>query len=314
MMTDPTQPTSAAAPPWPQTLIEPAALAARLDSALIVDVSFDLADPQAGRRMFEAAHLPGAQYLHLDDDLSGPKQGQPPRNGRHPLPERAALARRLAALGLRRGQPVAVYDRQQGMFAARLWWLLRWLGHAPVALLDGGLQAWQQAGLPIASGSASPVAAAGDFAAGAALAGFVDKDDIAANLRHRARLLLDARAPERFSGANETIDPVAGHIPGAVNLPFKTLLTDDGRMLPQAQLRARLTAAAGRALQDGPLGASQIVAQCGSGVTACVLLLALEHAGLGGARLYPGSWSEYCVDARLPVATDARAEAGVGAA
>lgn len=280
------------------TLISPQELAAIAPQCFIVDCSHDLADPTAGPRVYAQAHLPGAVFMHVDHDLSAAKIGTPPVNGRHPLPQRAALAERLAALGLKRGQQVVVYDRSGAMYAVRLWWLLRWLGHSAVAVLDGGLQAWQAAGLPVTADV--PTHPRGDFTAQASLAAFISKDDVAANLRTRARVLVDARAPERFRGEVEPLDPVAGHIPGALNRFFKhNLQGDTGPFKPREQLRAEFTALLGK------YGPSEVVAQCGSGVTGCHHILAMEHAGLHGALLYPGSWSEWCVDEALPRASGA---------
>jgi len=266
------------------TLIDFAALRPEM---LLVDVSFDLADPAAGERAYAAGHLPGAHYLHLDRDLSGAKTGPDGRfRGRHPLPERDALAARLRALGLRRGQQVVAYDAQGGMYAARLWWLLRWLGHAEVAVLDGGKQG------PL--GSELPTVQPGDFEAGAPLVATLGADALQARLGQLR--LIDARAPERFRGEVEPLDAKAGHIPGALNRLFKLNLAADGRFKPAAELRAEFDALLGLATP------AEVVHQCGSGVTACHNLLAMEHAGLGGALLYPGSWSEWSSDPLRPVA------------
>ncbi|MBK7062800.1 MAG: sulfurtransferase [Rubrivivax sp.] len=276
-------------------LIQPAALQGLLSSAQIVvfDCSFDLTRPEAGRVLHAAGHVPGALYLHLDDDLSAVKSG---RNGRHPLPDRQAFAARLAALGVSDDSQVVVYDAVGGMYAARAWWMLRWVGHAAVALLDGGLPAWKAAGLPLQTGAVAP-REPGRFTLRPALATTVDRAAVLANVESAAALVVDARAPDRFRGENETLDPVGGHIPGACNRLFRDNLAADGRFKPAGQLRAEFDAATG-----GRAAAEQIHS-CGSGVTACHNLLALEVAGLPGAALYPGSWSEWCAWPDGPIAT-----------
>ncbi len=278
------------------TLISAPELQALLGAArplLLLDLSFDLADTAAGERAYVQGHLPGAHYLHLDRDLSGPKaaEGQV-FTGRHPLPEPAAFARRLADLGLEPGMQVVAYDGQAGMYAARLWWMLRWLGHEAVAVLDGGLAAWQAAGGSLSTDV--PPIRAGRFQASACIAPSIDADALQAALG-RVRLL-DARAGERFRGEVEPLDKQAGHIPGALNRFFKDNLQPDGRFKPGDALRAEFEALL------PPFAASEVVHQCGSGVTACHNLLAMEHAGLRGSRLYPGSWSEWSADPRRPVA------------
>jgi thiosulfate/3-mercaptopyruvate sulfurtransferase len=282
------------------TLISAAQLHALLNAShdvFIADCSFDLADAAAGERAYGEAHITGAVYLHLDRDLSAPKIGQPPINGRHPLPTREQMAERLRQAGLRTGQQVVVYDRSGSMFCVRLWWMLRWLGHEAVAVLDGGLQAWQVTQVVGHAVTATvPALPRGNFAASASLATAIHKPDVAANLRTRARVLLDARAPERFRGEVEPMDPVAGHIPGAINRFYKDNLNADGTFKPDAQLHAEFTQLLGKHAPH------EVVAQCGSGVTGCHNLLAMEHAGLGGALLYPGSWSEWCMDTALPTA------------
>ena len=277
------------------TLVDAATLAAHLDDPLwqVVDVRHQLADPGYGERAYAAGHIPGAVFLHCDRDLSGPQNG---RNGRHPLPDPAVLAARLGAVGIGPATQVVVYDDAQGMIAGRLWWLLRWLGHDRVAVLDGGLQAWQAASgivtdveptlqpvtFPLRQGC-RPVAA----------------DDLLERLESPQLHLVDARAAERFRGDVEPLDPVAGHIPGAVNRFFGLNLQADGRFKPAAELRAEwLGVLAGAAPED-------VVHQCGSGVSACHNLLAMEVAGLPGSCLYAGSWSEWCADPGRPVARGA---------
>ncbi|GGB90629.1 sulfurtransferase [Pseudoduganella buxea] len=281
-----------------QTLIDAATLAAHVDDPrwVVIDCRHDLMDPASGRDAFAAGHIPGAQFASIDDDLSGPKTGQGATfRGRHPLPERAALVETLRRFGIDDDSQVVAYDAHGGMFAARLWWLLRWLGHEAVAVLDGGLPAWQAQGLALPT-QATP-RAQGTLTDRPALTRTVSSGDVLANLSTQAFTVVDARANDRFRGENETIDPVGGHIPGARNRFFKDNLQADGSFKPAAQLKADFA----------PLFASpsQAVMQCGSGVTACHNLLALEVAGLPGAALYPGSWSEWCADPARPVSTGA---------
>ncbi len=254
---------------------------------VVLDCSFDLVDPGAGERAFATGHLPGAQYAHLDRDLSGPKSGH---NGRHPLPERAALADRAGQWGIAPGVPVVTYDAQGAPYAARAWWLLRWLGHDAVAVLDGGLAAWCAAGGTLTTEVLAPPPRP-PYSAAAAGMPTIGADALQARLG-RVRLL-DARAGERFRGEVEPLDAVAGHIPSATWRFFKDNLDAGGRFKPAAQLREEFTA----------LGAAagEVVQQCGSGVTACHNLLAMAHAGLGESLLYPGSWSEWCSDPARPV-------------
>jgi thiosulfate/3-mercaptopyruvate sulfurtransferase len=293
------------------TLIEPAELAAPLSRSAgprdsngngadwtILDCRFDLARPDWGADAYAAGHVPNALYAHLDRDLSAPLT---PASGRHPLPSVERLAGTFGRWGIDDTVQVVAYDQGNGAFAARLWWLLRWMGHQKVAVLNGGFAAWQQAGLPtdtvpgtrrarvftprptdnvvVSTAEVERLVAAGALASGASM-------------------LVDARAADRFAGENETIDPVAGHIPGARNHPFLRNVDARGRFLPREELRERwattLSAPAERA-----------IAMCGSGVTACHNLLALEVAGLSGARLYAGSWSEWIRDAARPVARGA---------
>lgn len=278
------------------TLISAANLAERLAAApasvALFDCRFDLADTGAVETAYAAGHIPGAQYLHLDRDLSGRKTGT---NGRHPLPTRDALVATLVDRGLKQGQQVVAYDAQGGSYAARLWWLLRWLGHDSVAVLDGGLQAWQAAGQPLTPETSHP--SRGDFRAQAPLESTVDAQAVLANLTSHARLVIDARAADRYRGENETIDPVGGHIPGARNRFFKDNLAADGRFKTGHELRETFSA-----LLAGT-EPNLAILQCGSGVTACHNALAMEIAGLHGASLYPGSWSEWCADPSRPIAT-----------
>ncbi|GJI95240.1 sulfurtransferase [Duganella caerulea] len=266
------------------------------DNWVILDCRHDLMNPNAGRDGFAIGHIQNAQFANIDTDLSGAKAGADGKfRGRHPLPERAALIETLRGWGINDDTQVVAYDAHGGMFAARLWWLLRWVGHPAVAVLDGGLAAWQAQGLPMVT----PVVARarGAISERASLVPTVSVEDVVANLVTQARTVVDARAADRYRGENETIDPVGGHIPGAKNRFFKDNLNADGRFKGAAQLRDEFA----------PLFASapQAIMQCGSGVTACHNLLALEVAGLPGAALYPGSWSEWCADPARPVATGA---------
>jgi thiosulfate/3-mercaptopyruvate sulfurtransferase len=276
-------------------LIDAGELVGRLDDPAlrIVDARFDLADPAAGRGAYERSHLPGAIHLDLEDDLSAPVRPDG-RGGRHPLPTPEALAARLGELGIGDAHEVVAYDDAGGAFAARVWWLLRWLGHDRVRVLDGGLAAWRAAGGP--ETAARPDLPPARLTARPDPALVVDADDVLAHLEDADRLLVDARAPERYRGEEEPIDPRAGHVPGALNLPFAGNLDADGRFLPQEALRARFA----------PLrGAGEVVVYCGSGVTAAHDLLAIEEAGLGLARLYAGAWSDWCRREGLPVETGA---------
>jgi thiosulfate/3-mercaptopyruvate sulfurtransferase len=277
------------------TIIDVGDLAALVEQgrATVFDCRFDLADPAAGRAAYQAEHIPGARWISLDADLAGAKTRD---SGRHPLPDRDAFARRLAALGLNEGRQVVAYDASGGIFAARLWWMLRWLGHAAVAVVDGGWQAWVQAGLPIERGEASPPSP-GSFAAGPALVDSVATADVAANLATGDLLVVDARAPDRFAGAPDPLDPVWGHIPGAANRFYRDNLDEEGRFKPADQLAREWRAALGTRTPE------RLVSQCGSGVTAAHNLLALAIAGLPGARLYPGSWSAWIADPTRPIAT-----------
>lgn len=276
-----------------RTLVSAETLYAHIDdpSWRIFDCRHDLIHPDAGAAAYREAHIPNAQFLHLDDDLSGPKTGT---NGRHPLPAPDAFAATLSRCGMSNESQVVAYDDAGGMYAARLWWLLRWLGHERVAVLDGGLPAWQRARYRLTD--KTPAIAPATFR-WRLCEHPVDAAYVETHLGDADLLLLDARAADRFRGENETLDPAAGHIPGAVNRPFRDNLAGDGRFKPATQLREEFTVL----LRGQP--AEQIVAYCGSGVTACHDLLALEIAGLHGARLYGGSWSEWCAQPKRPIAT-----------
>jgi thiosulfate/3-mercaptopyruvate sulfurtransferase len=280
------------------TLIEPPELAAHLADAdwAIIDCRFDLADPAWGARAWAAGHIERALYADLERDLSGARTEL---TGRHPLPAVAELAALFSRFGVDARVQVIAYDQGPGAFAARLWWLLRWLGHSRVAVLNGGFAAWQRAGLPVSGAPAVraprrfvPAPVAEQAVSTAAIASAV----ASGALGRGEMLLVDARSAERFAGQNESIDPVAGHVPGARNHPFAANHDAQGRLLPVAELqRAWAATLRGQAAQ-------QLVAMCGSGVTACHNLLALEAAGLPGARLYAGSWSEWIRDPARPVA------------
>ncbi|CAB3654094.1 sulfurtransferase [Achromobacter pestifer] len=263
------------------------------EDVLVLDCNFELTDPQAGRRHYDAGHIPGAAYVHLEETLSGPKTGA---NGRHPLPEPAALARAMAALGASSQTQVIAYDNAGGMYAARLWWLLRWIGHEAVAVLDGGELAWKRAGYPFTADTPAK-RAAGSLRVREGRQPTLGYAQLRQALASGGRVVLDARAPDRYRGENETLDAVGGHIPGASNRFFRDNLGTDGRFLPADQLRQAFTSRMnGRA-------PAEVINQCGSGVTACHNLLAMEVAGLTGATLYPGSWSEWSAQSGAPVAT-----------
>ncbi len=276
-----------------QPLITPTELAAGLgDHAVtVVDSRFDLAQPAWGDAQYPLAHIPGAVYAHLDRDLSGAKTGS---NGRHPLPEPADFRAAMSRLGIGPGVAVVAYDQADGMWASRLWWLLRYYGHAEVCVLDGGLARWQAEGRPTVAGVEARRAAS--FVGVPRPGWIVEAAELQARWMNAAdRVVIDARAGERYRGEVEPIDRVAGHIPGAVNQPYKTNVDADGRFLAPEVLRARYgELLAGRAPE-------QAVTYCGSGVSAAHNLLALEIAGLSGARLYPGSWSEWSSDDARPV-------------
>ncbi len=275
------------------TLVSCATLAAHLDDPnwRIIDVRHQLSDVGYGRRVYAESHLPGALFLHLDDDLSGPKTG---RNGRHPLPDFDHLRRTFGRCGITPETQVVVYDDAGGMVAGRLWWLLRWLGHERVALLDGGFGQWVKEGRPL--DPVVPLVAPVEFIGAPREGWTADVDEVLANLGNLERCVIDARGPDRFRGENETIDPVGGHIPGARNRFFRDNLDADGQFRPAAELRSEFAA-----MLSG-YTPQQTEMYFGSGASACVNLLAMEVAGLPGARLYAGSWSEWCSDPARPVA------------
>jgi thiosulfate/3-mercaptopyruvate sulfurtransferase len=274
------------------TLISTDALAASLDTFIVVDCRFDLADEAAGHRAYLDAHIPGAVYASLAHDLSSTPTG---RSGRHPLPSIERAAETFGRLGIDRSRQVVAYDQETGMFASRLWWMLRYLGHDAVAVLDGGWTRWTRERRPTWSGEESRAAAS--FVASPRPAMRVDVDQVTASLATGDRILVDARGAERFEGRTEPLDRVAGHIPGARNRPYKSNMAEDGTLLPAETLRAEFDR-----LLDHHDPAHAIM-YCGSGVSACHNLLAMEHAGLPGAALYAGSWSEWSADPTRPVET-----------
>ncbi len=276
-----------------KTLVSAADLLAHLGDPgwRALDCRFSLQAPDAGAAAFAAAHIPGAHHLDLDRDLSGPRSAG---SGRHPLPAPAGLAARLGALGLRHADQLVLYDDSAGLFAARGWWLLRALGYRSVAVLDGGLAAWREAGGPLTAEVSAVIARPPEpFAVEWQALG---AEDIARGLDDGRLTVIDVRAAERYAGRVEPLDPVAGHVPGARNLPHDRALDGAGRFREPSALRALFTA------QLGDTPADRVAFMCGSGVTACHALLAMEVAGLPGGQLYAGSWSEWCRDPTRPVA------------
>jgi thiosulfate/3-mercaptopyruvate sulfurtransferase len=273
------------------TLISVAELQGHLDDAAFVvfDCRHDLMQPQAGAQAYAESHVPGARFASSDRDLAGPKTES---NGRHPLPDAEVFMAWLGANGVDGSKQVVAYDFAGGSSATRLWWMLCWVGHEAAAVLDGGWEAWIRAGAPV---SAELPRIQPTRFAGVARRTWVDAAFVQSHLGDSRLLVVDARSPERYRGESEPIDPVAGRIPGAVNRPYKENLDDLGRFKPPAELRAAFAALLGERKPE------QIVHQCGSGVSACHNLLAMEIAGLRGARLYPGSWSEWCADPTRPV-------------
>lgn len=260
---------------------------------IVFDCRFTLTDSEAGRRAYAAGHIPGARYAHLDEDLSGPiVSGQ---TGRHPLPDPEALAQRLHDWGVGVNRQVVVYDDSFGAMAVRMWWLLRWLGHPGVALLDGGLPKWQREMRLMTT--ELPQTQPGNCVCLPERSQYVEADEVSAAIAGGDGLLIDARPDRRFTGEYEPLDPVAGHIPGAINWVFEENLDLDGTYLPPEALRENYQAL----LQGRP--PHQVIHTCGSGVTACHNLLAMEIAGLPGSKLYVGSWSDWITDPARPVAT-----------
>ena len=262
---------------------------------IIADCRHDLMTPEWGREAFEQGHIPGAIFVSIDDDLSGTKTGS---NGRHPLPSVPVAAQNFGKLGISNQSQVVVYDQGSGMFAGRLWWMLRWLGHDNVKVLDGGLAQWKKQGQGLDSGVGKPHPNA-TFVAHEQAQMLRNAAQTQQTLGDGKHLIIDARAPERFRGEVEPMDAVAGHIPGAINRPF-TQNIENGVFKPAQQLRAEFLALLGEKAPEA------VIHQCGSGVSAASNLLAMAHAGLAGSPLYAGSWSEWCCDAARPVAIGAQ--------
>lgn len=275
-----------------KTLVNTQTLVAQLGKKdqIIFDCRFSLADPAAGERAYQAGHIPGAIYLHLDHDLSSPITAT---TGRHPLPDPERLANKLAAYGLNENTQVFVYDDVSGAFAARTWWLLRWLGHEAVAVLDGGLPAWLAQGGSLEQNTPALAQQVGNFKAQLQANYFLSTEALSQAHPYQ---IIDARSAERFRGEQEPIDPIAGHIPGALNRPLTDNLVN-GHYKSATQLKQEWQA---KLAGSNP---SEIVHMCGSGVSACHNLLAMEVAGLTGSRLYVGSWSEWIRDPQRPIAT-----------
>ncbi len=275
-----------------QNLVAPDWVAAHLDApdVAVFDCRFDLARPEAGREQYAQGHIPGALYLDLEQDLSGPKQAH---GGRHPLPDLGTFCRKIGALGVDGTVTVVAYDAQQGSVAARLWWMLRYLGHEHARVLDGGWGGWLAGGHPV--GRDVRARAPRTFVPRVRSGALADVDEVR-RLRGGAARLVDSRAPERYRGEVEPLDPVAGHIPGAANLPWNGNVDEKGFLKPVEALRERFAG-----LREG---AGEVVVYCGSGVTACVNLLAMEEAGITDARLYLGSWSDWCSYPENPVARE----------
>lgn len=274
---------------------------------MVFDCTFDLMKPESGAQQYAAAHIPGAHYANLDTDLSArhgvpgahgevvvaQEDGVPASGGRHPLPSREKFAQWLSSIGFANGMQAVVYDRNCANYCGRLWWMLKWMGHDAVAVLDGGLQAWQAAGGEVTSRE-EPARFQSNFVTGEPLAKLVTTDTVVRRLGQLDQSLIDARAGARYRGEVEPLDPIAGHIPGALNRPFAENLGPDGKFKPASQLRAEFESLlAGR-------DAASVVHQCGSGVSAVPNLLAMQIAGLGTTALYAGSWSEWSNTPGLP--------------
>jgi thiosulfate/3-mercaptopyruvate sulfurtransferase len=274
---------------------------------MVFDCSFNLTDPQAGAAMYAESHLPGALYAHLDKHLSAAKDpvtgkaapGTSASGGRHPLPTREAFANWLGSVGFNNSMQAVVYDRQNANYCGRLWWMLKWAGHQNVAVLDGGIQAWQAAGGAVESG-AQPQTSTSNYTLAPELIGLATIETVASRLSNttgdNAQTLIDARSAPRFRGEVEPLDPVAGHIPGALNRLFSENIGADGRFRPADQLRAEFVALLGN--RDP----ASVVHHCGSGVSALPNMIAMEVAGLHGSALFAGSWSEWCNDPTRPIA------------
>ena len=283
------------------TVISTEALASHLDASVIVDCRYDLKDEGWGAEQYRAGHIPGAVYASVSHDLAGPATG---RNGRHPIPTPEAMAATFGRLGIAPGTQVVVYDQDTGMWASRLWWMLRYMGHDAAAVLDGGWAKWVREGRPVRAGQ--------ETRPGVTFSGRprpelrADLHLVETILRDPSVLLVDARAPERFEGRTEPLDRVPGHIPGAVNYFYKSNMTPEGTLLPPEALHEQFSHLLGERAAD------EAIMYCGSGVSACHNLLAMEHAGLRGTKLYPGSWSEWSSDPARPVETGAAKHSGSG--
>jgi thiosulfate/3-mercaptopyruvate sulfurtransferase len=277
-----------------RTLIDPSSLAPHLadDHWIVVDCRFDLTDPQKGDELYLDSHIPGARYAHLDRDLSGAKTGA---NGRHPLPTAEEMRQQFGAWGIAPGRQVVAYDADSGMYAARLWWMLRYMGHDAVAVLDGGFARWQREDHTTRGGREQWLPAT--FVGAPREHWRLDADAVLQGLGDPSRVLVDARAEPRFRGEQEPLDKKAGHIPGARSFFFQRNLTEEKTFKRADELRAQWLGLLGESRPE------QVIMYCGSGVTACHNLLALEHAGLSGARLYPGSWSEWSANPGRPTET-----------
>lgn len=274
------------------TVISPEDLRARLGDpeVIVLDCRHALADFSLGRRLYDESHIPGAFFAAVEDDLAGNKTG---KNGRHPLPDPETFAGFLRGLGINDGTQIIAYDAGADMFAARLWFLCRWIGHDATAVLDGGFAAWTALGYPVTAAPSQP-SREGSLTVALRPGLVVDTDYVRANLGDPGMQLLDARAKERYSGETEPIDPVGGHIPGAMQRWFKDNFTPGGNLKSPEQLREEFARAG--------LDPKRTVHQCGSGVSSAVTLLAMAHAGLEGSRIYNGSWSEWVAEPSRPIA------------
>lgn len=276
------------------TLISTDKLAAHLDDPqwVVIDCRFVLSETEAGRALYRQSHIPGARYAHLDDDLSSTITAD---SGRHPLPDPYTLAEKLGQWGIDKQTQMVVYDDAFGAMAVRLWWLLRWLGHEAVALLNGGLPKWQREKRPMDAELPEVTPKTFEMQVNNAL--WVDAHTVDSIREHHDHLLIDARAEERYTGMIEPLDKVAGHIPGAINYPYEDNLAFSGEFMSAEELKGEYKDLIGN---RNPVN---VIHMCGSGVTACHNILAMEHAGLKGSRLYAGSWSEWITRSERPVAT-----------